>query len=151
MQLFNEEACQATDWEASGGVLLEVFLVFYIFWGFYLVTDVFFVPAISVLTNKLHIPDDLAGSTLKHLHHLEQNSLGFGVIRISTQCEFFTRQLLAPQSSDCRACRPGLEKDSVMLMNTEILLTNNYEQVLLSWERPSTRQSFSATSSASLC
>eukprot|EP00873_Tetraselmis_striata_P025106 jgi/Tetstr1/445370/TSEL_033168.t1 len=51
MRLFAEEACEAG-------------LVLYTFYGFYLATDCFFVPAITVLTNKLHIPDDLAGATI---------------------------------------------------------------------------------------
>lgn len=50
--------------EAWGGWTLEALLVAYIFWGFYLVTDVFFLPAISILIEKLHIPDDLAGATI---------------------------------------------------------------------------------------
>eukprot|EP00951_Prasinocladus_malaysianus_P009995 scaffold73210_cov28-Prasinocladus_malaysianus.AAC.1 len=58
------DACQPQGWEQSGGFVLEALLVAYVFWGFYLVTDVFFLPAISVLVEKLHVPDDLAGATI---------------------------------------------------------------------------------------
>uniref|UniRef100_A0A061RP27 Solute carrier family 24 (Sodium/potassium/calcium exchanger), member 2 n=1 Tax=Tetraselmis sp. GSL018 TaxID=582737 RepID=A0A061RP27_9CHLO len=57
-------SCVAAEWESHGGWLLEAFLVVYTFWGFYLVTDVFFLPAISVLVDKMHVPDDLAGATI---------------------------------------------------------------------------------------
>jgi len=37
-------------------------VVCYVFYGFYIVTDVFLVPSVSSLCNRLHIPDDVAGA-----------------------------------------------------------------------------------------
>ena len=50
--------------ESHGGVVFELVALVYVFYSFYIVTDVFFVPAISKLCNKLHIPDDVAGATI---------------------------------------------------------------------------------------
>jgi Ca2+/Na+ antiporter len=48
----------------SSATLVSVVIVFYVFYGFYIVTDVFLVPAVQKLCTKMHIPDDVAGAAI---------------------------------------------------------------------------------------
>eukprot|EP00727_Mastigamoeba_balamuthi_P007823 m51a1_g3661 putative sodium potassium calcium exchanger 4 isoform 1 (655) ;mRNA; f:235656-238345 len=63
-----EGQCEpARLWESHGGLLLYFALVAYIFYGFEIICDEFFVPALNVTCDRLGIPDDVAGATLMAL------------------------------------------------------------------------------------
>ena len=44
-------------------MLLGIFMMSYMFVGFHIICDDFFVPALNVLCDKAGIPDDVAGAT----------------------------------------------------------------------------------------
>eukprot|EP00854_Cymbomonas_tetramitiformis_P008895 gene8895-10539_t len=56
--------CKPQTWEDEGGVAVEIFLMLYICYGFYVITDFYLVPAISKVCSQLRIPDDVAGATI---------------------------------------------------------------------------------------
>eukprot|EP00727_Mastigamoeba_balamuthi_P008863 m51a1_g46 putative sodium potassium calcium exchanger 3 (909) ;mRNA; r:158494-162087 len=54
-------------WVHCGGFLLFALLFCYVFYGFALIMDEFFVPALNVFCERLGMPDDFAGATLMGL------------------------------------------------------------------------------------
>ena len=57
----------AAPWEKDGGFILYFALMCYIFIGFELICDAFFVPALNVFCEQLKLSDDFAGATLMAL------------------------------------------------------------------------------------
>lgn len=51
-------------WEKHGGFIVYFVLMCYIFIGFEVICDAFFVPALNLLCEKFHISKDFAGATL---------------------------------------------------------------------------------------
>ena len=54
----------AKAWEKNGGFILYFLLMCYIFVGFEVLCDAFFVPGLNLLCEKFHITKDFAGATL---------------------------------------------------------------------------------------
>lgn len=52
------------DWEKYGGFLVYFALMCYIFCGFEVICDAFFVPALNVFCELMHMSEDFAGATL---------------------------------------------------------------------------------------
>ena len=64
----SKERCEyAAPWEKDGGFILYFALMCYIFIGFELICDAFFVPALNVFCEQLKLSDDFAGATLMAL------------------------------------------------------------------------------------
>lgn len=55
---------ESKAWERDGGFILYFLLMCYIFVGFELLCDAFFVPGLNLLCEKFHITKDFAGATL---------------------------------------------------------------------------------------
>ena len=51
-------------WERHGGFLLYFALMCYVFCGFEVICDAFFVPALNVFCELMHMSEDFAGATL---------------------------------------------------------------------------------------
>ena len=51
-------------WERYGGFLLYFALMCYVFCGFEVICDAFFVPALNVFCELMHMSEDFAGATL---------------------------------------------------------------------------------------
>lgn len=54
----------AAEWEKKGGFLVYLALMFYVFAGFELICDIYFVPALNVFCEVLHLSEDFAGAIL---------------------------------------------------------------------------------------
>lgn len=52
------------DWQRYGGFLVYFALMCYIFCGFEVICDAFFVPALNVFCELMHMSEDFAGATL---------------------------------------------------------------------------------------
>lgn len=52
------------EWEKKGGFLIYLALMFYVFAGFELICDIYFVPALNVFCEVLHLSEDFAGAIL---------------------------------------------------------------------------------------
>lgn len=57
-------AAGPAKWEVDGGFLLYIAAVSYSFYLFAIVCDVYFVPALHVMCERLHLSDEFAGATL---------------------------------------------------------------------------------------
>lgn len=55
---------EAADWEKYGGFLVYFALMCYVFCGFEIICDAFFVPALNVFCELMHMSEDFAGATL---------------------------------------------------------------------------------------
>eukprot|EP01107_Rhizomastix_libera_P016692 TRINITY_DN7110_c0_g1_i1.p1 TRINITY_DN7110_c0_g1~~TRINITY_DN7110_c0_g1_i1.p1 ORF type:complete len:659 (+),score=178.99 TRINITY_DN7110_c0_g1_i1:100-2076(+) len=58
------EECGAMAWERYGGFVIYLALLAFVFYGYALLCDEFFVPALNIFCDKMKMPDDFAGATL---------------------------------------------------------------------------------------
>jgi K+-dependent Na+/Ca+ exchanger-like protein len=60
--------CTPTQrWEKKGGFIIYAAMFCYVFYGFAIICDEFFVPALNMFCERLGMPDDFAGATLMGL------------------------------------------------------------------------------------
>ena len=51
-----------TKFELYGGVILEILAILYLFIGIAIVSDDYFITALEIMADKLHMPSDVAGT-----------------------------------------------------------------------------------------
>lgn len=53
--------CTYNEWEEKGGFMIWLFLMCYMWLGFAVLCDEFFLPALNIFCEKLQMSDDVAG------------------------------------------------------------------------------------------